>query len=47
MEMYLKKFKIKTSLILHLPQASRWRRDTKNYGSLRSIGLLCCLWGIA
>jgi hypothetical protein len=31
-------------LILHLPQASRWRRDTKNYGSLRSIGLLCCLW---
>jgi hypothetical protein len=30
-------------LILHLPQASRWRRDTKNYGSLRSIGLLCCL----
>jgi hypothetical protein len=33
-------------LILHLPQASRWRRDTKNYGSLRSIGLLCCLWGI-
>jgi hypothetical protein len=34
-------------LILHLPQASRWRRDTKNYGSLRSIGLLCCLWGIS
>jgi hypothetical protein len=31
-------------LILHLPQASGWRRDTKNYGSLRSIGLLCCLW---